>query len=591
MDCESINFSDGRFDAAAEQLPPRQGNKEEGSQGTARSRNVAVPAWKAGKVIGSVPQIHRNCRTESELAALTLALGATQAGGALSEAEIALCKSASEISVSPEIVADYRDEIIGGKDPLGDAFSLLRSPDVRRELGATYTPMQIVRTMVEWAAAAQPPCRVVDPGVGSARFLASAGILFPKAELVGIDVDPLAALIARANLAVNGLGARTRIILGDYRQFTEQVDGSSLYIGNPPYVRHHHIASKWKKWLAAEAAKLDLTASQLAGLHVHFFLATARNAKAGDFGSFITSSEWLDVNYGALVRSLMLGRLGCRSITVIDPTAQPFPDAASTAAIVTFEIGAKPKSVYFRRVEDLSSLGGTGKGQRVNHDNLAANRRWSHLTRSAKKPPDGYVELGEICRVHRGAVTGANSVWIAGVHSTGLPDTVLFPTITRAREVLDAEGVLDDSRKLRRVIDLPVDLDELETPERKVVMNFLKVAKAKGAKNGYVARHRKAWWSVGLRAAAPIISTYMARRPPGFIINKASARHINIAHGLYPRDPLSETALKTLTSYLQTNISQRSGRTYAGGLTKFEPKEMERLIVPGSLLLSVGVTS
>ena len=68
-------------------------------------------------MIGSVPQVNQNCRTESELAALTLALGATQAGGALSEAEIALCKSASEISISPEIVADHRDEIIGGKDP------------------------------------------------------------------------------------------------------------------------------------------------------------------------------------------------------------------------------------------------------------------------------------------------------------------------------------------------------------------------------------------------------------------------------------------------------------------------------------------
>ena len=591
MDCESIDFFDGTFDADAEQLPPHSVDKEEGSQSIGRSWSVIAPACETGTMTGSVPPGHQNCGTESELAALTLALGATQVGGALSKAEIALCRTASEISVSPEIVADHRNGIIAGRDPLGDAFSALRSPDVRRELGATYTPAQIVQTMVRWAAAAHSPCRVVDPGVGSARFLASAGMLFPKAELVGIDVDPLATLIARANLAVNGLGAQARIILGDYRQFTEQANGNTLYIGNPPYVRHHHIASKWKKWLTAEAAKLGLTASQLAGLHVHFFLATARNAKAGDFGSFVTSSEWLDVNYGALVRSLMLGRLGGRSITVIDPKAQPFPDAATTAVIVTFEIDAKPKSVYFRRVEDLSALGETGKGRQVDHDNLAANHRWSHLTRSAEKPPEGYVELGEICRVHRGAVTGANSVWIAGVHSAGLPDAVLFPTITRAREVLDADGLLDDSRKLRRVIDLPADLDELEMPERKVVVNFLKVARAMGANKGYVARHRKAWWSVGLRAAAPIISTYMARRPPGFIINKASARHINIAHGLYPRDPLSETALKTLTSYLQTNISQRSGRTYAGGLTKFEPREMERLVVPGSSLLSVGATN
>ena len=190
--------------------------------------------------------------------------------------------------------------------------------------------------------------------------------------------------------------------------------------------------------------------------------------------------------------------------------------------------------------------------------------------------------------MHRGTVTGANGVWIAGEHSTGLPQSVLFPTITRAREVLEAGGILIDPAKLRRVIDLPPDLDELDTAERTAVTKFLKVARSMGANKGYIASHRKAWWSVGLRAAAPIISTYMARRPPGFVINMADARHINIAHGLYPRDFLSDAAKKALVAYLQVNISQRSGRTYAGGLTKFEPREMERLIIPGPAVLAAG---
>ncbi|MCR8548664.1 N-6 DNA methylase [Salipiger sp. P9] len=539
-------------------------------------------------MVGGLADRDRIFATEDDLVAMALALGAAQAGGALSAAETALAKTAEARPVSPHRIADLKDRILAGEDPLGDAFSVLRSPEVRRDQGATYTPAPIVQTMIDWAAATRTPARVIDPGVGSARFLCRAGQAFPEAELVGIDVDPLAALMARANLAVTGQGGRARILLGDYRRFTGQVAGSSLYIGNPPYVRHHKIGAVWKTWLTAEAAKLDLPASRLAGLHAYFFLATARSAKPGDFGAFITASEWLDVNYGALVRALMLGRLGGRSVTVIDPTAQPFPDAAATAAIATFDIGAKPRAVSFRRIEDLASLGELGKGRTVPRERLAAEGRWSHLTRDSEKPPEGYVELGELCRVHRGTVTGANGVWIAGAHSVGLPETVLFPTITRAREVLEAGGLLADSRKLRRVIDLPADLDELDSAERKAVTKFLKVARAMGANKGYVASHRKAWWSVGLRAAAPIISTYMARRPPGFIINQVDARHINIAHGLYPRDPMSDTVRKSLVSYLQSNISQRSGRTYAGGLTKFEPREMERLIVPGPALLAAG---
>lgn len=540
---------------------------------------------KGGK---TVTDIQDSFEHESELVAAALALGAHAAGGPLSAPEVALGKKAAR-TPSRALVARLKELIRAGEDPLGDVFSVLRSSEDRRDHGATYTPMPIVQTMVDWAAATKSPSRIVDPGVGSARFLIRAGSAFPKAELVGIDVDPLAALMARANLAASGLGGRGRILLGDYRRFAERIDGSTLYIGNPPYVRHHQIEPKWKEWLASEAAKLGLTASKLAGLHVYFFLATARSAKPKDFGAFITASEWLDVNYGALVRSLVLGNLGGKSVTVIEPTAQPFPDAATTAAITTFEIGARPSSVYFRRVDELDKLDGLGKGRKVHRDRLAVEGRWSHLTRASEKPPEGYVELGELCRVHRGTVTGANDVWIAGEHSVGLPASVLFPTVTRAREVLDAAGMLVDSARLRCVIDLPADLDELDTVDRKAVTRFLKVARAMGANKGYVASHRKAWWSVGLRAAAPIISTYMARRPPGFVINKADARHINIAHGLYPREVLSEPVKKALVDYLQVNISQRSGRTYAGGLTKFEPREMERLIVPSPALLAAGV--
>lgn len=526
--------------------------------------------------------------SEAKLVASAVALGAENVG-TWSEQETTLATAARGTTISRQKLASLRELIRSGYDPLGEAFCMLRSSEERRGSGATYTPGPIVQTMVDWAAKMHTPDRIVDPGIGSARFLMAAGATFPKAELVGVDIDPLATLLARANLAVTGLADRARVILGDYRRFTDQVDGRTLYIGNPPYVRHHQIPPKWKDWLFNEADKLGLAASKLAGLHVYFFLATARYAKPGDFGAFITAAEWLDVNYGSLVRSLVLNQLGGQGITVIEPTAQPFPDAATTAAITTFEIASKPTSVFFRRIDSLRNLDGLNKGRRVHRDRLAAEPRWSFLTRASEKPPEGYVELGELCRVHRGQVTGANDVWIAGAHSIGLPDSVLYRTVTRAKEVFDAAGLLDNPDKLRCVIDLPVDLDALDRSERRAVDSFLKIARMMGANKGYVASHRKAWWSVGLRDAAPIISTYMARRPPAFVVNKADARHINVAHGLYPRDPMSEKAKKTLVQYMQVNISQRSGRTYAGGLTKFEPREMERLIVPGPAMLAAGV--
>jgi adenine-specific DNA-methyltransferase len=477
-----------------------------------------------------------------------------------------------------------RQEIERGADPLGDAFCRLRSPGVRRTSGAVYSPSAIVEAMSQWAvshAAKRGVTRVVDPGAGSGRFLRAAGERFASAELVAVELDPVAVAVLRANLHVAGLGDRLRIIQGDYRSATLGVTGGrTLFIGNPPYVRHHGIEPKWKRWLSEQAKMLGHGASQLAGLHVHFFLATALHGRAGDFGAFVTSAEWLDVNYGRFLRELLLGPLGGLAVHSLDAVAEPFAGAMTTAAITTFELGTRPAALKFRHVARLAELAPLDGGRTVSREHVASATRWTSLFRAPLRRPSGTVELGELFRVHRGQVTGRNAVWIAGPHSAGLPTSVAYPTVTRAKELFASGTALTDASALRSVIDLPEDLDELSESERRAVERFLRVARIMGAHEGFIARHRRAWWSVGLAAPAPILATYMARRSPAFVRNVVRARHINIAHGLYPREPIPQNLLDAYARCLSTGTSRADGRTYAGGLTKFEPKEMERLLVP-----------
>jgi adenine-specific DNA-methyltransferase len=284
-------------------------------------------------------------KSEGHLISAAVALGAARVK-VLSPAEEKLCRkdARSYDDATKEWLKQY---IAKGNDPLGDAFCRLRAPEIRRARGATYTPETIVRAMVRWARARkEAPLRIIDPGVGSARFLVVAAKAFPTAELIGIDIDPLATLIARANLNVAGLSDRSTILLGDYRSMKlPPVHGKTLYIGNPPYVRHHLLEQRWKQWLTDESHKRGFIASQLAGLHVHFFLATVLQASPGDFGSFVTAAEWLDVNYGSLMRELFLRDLGGQGLTVVEPVASPFSDAATTAVISTFEIGSRPNGI------------------------------------------------------------------------------------------------------------------------------------------------------------------------------------------------------------------------------------------------------
>ena len=515
-------------------------------------------------------------RTEAELAALCGRLGAARVSRLTARERGLIARGGP---VARELADATRAAILAGDDPLGRWFSALRTPRQRRRLGATYTPAPIIEAMIGWARGADVPSRVVDPGAGSGRFLREAARAFPDARLIAVDVDPLAALMCRATLEVLGLGGRAEVRLGDYRRLRlPAATGPTLFVGNPPYVRHHDIDPRWKRWLADTAERHGLRASRLAGLHVHFFLATLQRARPGDLGAFITAGEWLDVNYGRLVRELLVGPLGLDRLDLLDPRARAFDDAQTTAAIACFRVGSAAPTVRVRGVDRPDRLGALTGGRAIRRDELRAASRWSTVRRCRDRA--GRIELGELCRVHRGQVTGANAVWIAGPDTPPLPAALRQPTITRARELFAAGAVLASADHLRRVVELPAELDALDDDSRAAVDRFLAWARAAGADQRYIARHRAPWWSVRLRAPAPILATYMARRPPAFVRNLVGARHINIAHGLYPREPMPAASLDALARYLCSSVSTDDGRTYAGGLTKFEPREMERLLVP-----------
>ena len=518
--------------------------------------------------------------SERDLAGVAHALADPQSVPTDAERLIA----ASDFSAAS--LVPLRASIKSGGDPLGHALCALRSPVDRRRDGAIYTPQPIVDAMVAWAAANGTPARIVDPGAGSGRYLLAAASAFPKAELVAVEIDPLAALLLRANAAALDVSDRLTVVVGDYRDLElPHIAAPTLFLGNPPYVRHHDINPSWKAWLADAAAALGYRASKLAGLHVHFLLKTSQLARVGDYGAFITSAEWLDVNYGDLVRRLVLRDLGGLSVHAIAASAKPFSDATTTGAILCFRVGQRDP-IRLRRVASVDELGDLreGKalsgGEPVARSCLERTRRWSPFLCPAERKPANFVELGELCRVHRGQVTGCNRAWIAGAYAGALPESVLTPAVTKARELFAAAPVLSNTESLRRVVDLPVNLETLGAYERRQVDRFLAWARAVGAQKSYVANNRRAWWAVGLKSPAPILCTYMARRPPAFVRNPCGARHLNIAHGLYPREHLKARLLDALSLWLQHNVEVGAGRTYAGGLTKFEPKEVERILIP-----------
>ena len=481
------------------------------------------------------------------------------------------------------------DDIWQGNDPLGAAYCALRSAKDRRPTGQTFTPDVVLRGMINWAACQSTAyARVVDAGAGSGRYTFAALQRFPRARAVAVELDPILAIILRANAQVLGLAHRIEFAVADFRTLRlPAISGKTLFIGNPPYVRHHGIGAEWKTWYSNRLKALGHGNSQLAGLHLHFFAKVLELARKGDEGCFITSAEWLDVNYGRALRDLLVNGLGGKAVFVVAPEFAVFDDAMVSAAITCFAPGTPRKTISFKRIKCLSDLAQLEGGRAITIEKARVTHRWTPFLDAAKRSQQkGMVALGDLFQVRRGQVTGLNRVWIAGPDTPKLPQRFLVPCITDSFDISGApENCISSLSGLSMVVDLPAGLDELRDSERQAVELFLEWAEIEGAANGYIAKHRKPWWKVNLKNPAPLVMTYMGRRPPVFARNAAGARLINVAHGLYPKQSFSEEYLLALVHWLNANVTIAQGRTYAGGLTKFEPSEVMRLMIPTPTML------
>ncbi len=105
---------------------------------------------------------------------------------------------------------------------------MLRPARERRLRGAVYTPAAIVAAMLDWAERHAAPERVIDPGAGSGRYLIAAGRRFPESRLIGVELDPLAALLARGNLAA-AAGVLDRLV--HYLRGASSLQGGRVYAG------------------------------------------------------------------------------------------------------------------------------------------------------------------------------------------------------------------------------------------------------------------------------------------------------------------------------------------------------------------------
>ncbi len=250
-------------------------------------------------------------------------------------------------------------------DIVGRIFQKLIGPDERHRYGQHFTGDDVVDLINAFCIRGGADT-VLDPACGSGSFLVRAyyrkRYLDPTrehldllADLFGCDIALYPAHLATLNLAAREISDEAnypRIARRDFfdgepsKPFCTIPDnaGGTLavmlptldaVVGNPPYVRQEKIekTDKAKYSRLASDAWRNLKLSGRADLHCYFWPVVTKLLKPDGYFGFLTSSSWLDVEYGFALQGWILRHF--KLLAVMESNAEPWFTDARVKTVVT----------------------------------------------------------------------------------------------------------------------------------------------------------------------------------------------------------------------------------------------------------------
>ena len=211
----------------------------------------------------------------------------------------------------------------------------------RNRMGQFATPTELAVQIIEYAKGQlneTETVRFIDPAIGTGSFYSALLKVFPADRLtraVGYEVDPHYGEPA----ARLWEGTMLDVRLEDFTLAAPPSDKGkfNLLVCNPPYVRHHHIASEEKRRLKALTREAcGIKVNGLAGLYCYFLGLSHQWMAEGGLAGWLIPSEFMDVNYGASVKRYLLDKVTLLHIHRFNPKEVQFGDALVSSSVVWF---------------------------------------------------------------------------------------------------------------------------------------------------------------------------------------------------------------------------------------------------------------
>lgn len=470
---------------------------------------------------------------------------------------------------------------------LEDEYSKLTSLEHRKKFAQFFTPYAIADLMTKWILGNNQLKNVLEPAFGLGIF--SRALLDYKKDvnIKGFEIDDN---IYEKSKEIFKDTENVVIHLQDYmyNDWDNKYDG---IICNPPYFKFQNYDNKNVIREIEDRISCKLNGST--NLYTLFLLKSVYQLNQNGRAAYIVPSEFLNSDYGKLVKSYLIKSGSLRYIAVINSEKNVFDNALTTSSIIFCAKDDKADTVQFSNIstiEDLAKIENIissypdklPSNQIVKFENLDPEVKWRRYYQEQNTIKyECLIPFSNYGKVVRGIATGANDYFIfnkSKAEELGIQNKYLLPCVCKSTDVKRSFFTKDDFEELQ-ANDKPTFLLNAVSQADDFVKKYLALGEEEGINKKFLTASRNPWYSLEKRPPAPIWVSVFNRNGLRFIRNEANLSNLTTFHCIY-LNLFSEPKKDLFFAYLLTDVSRQifndNRREYGNGLQKFEPNDINK---------------
>jgi adenine-specific DNA-methyltransferase len=482
-------------------------------------------------------------------------------------------------------------------------YAKCTSIEHRKKFAQFFTPFPIAILMAKWILGNDELKTVLEPAFGLGIFSRAIFSNKKNVNIKGYEVDFKIYEKAKTTFLSN---QNVSIILENYlsNDWENKYDG---IICNPPYFKFHDYDNK--NLIKEIESKLNCKLTGFTNIYTLFLLKSIFQLNKNGRAAYIVPSEFLNSDYGKLVKSYLIKSETLRHIVVIDFEENVFDDALTTASIIFCANDNQAEKVKFSNVHSLDDLekieqlisdypNFSQSNNTISFSELNPEIKWrTYYQEQNSTKFKNLVPFTNFARVVRGIATGANEYFVFNQSKAtefSIPQGYLLPCICKAVDIKKSFFTDEDFQTLKENNRDVFLLNAVDTANYNIEQ-YLQKGVDEGIDKRFLTASRSPWYSLEKRSPSPIWVGVFNRNGLKFIRNEASLSNLTTFHCIYPNQTglFSNTDIDLLFAYLLTDVAKQifddNRREYGNGLKKFEPNDINKAKVLDLELLNTKI--